>query len=77
MEPFGDLPLKKFCPDINQIAFYSVAFSMAEVLLVGSAIFAAAVGTTIFVSSGATDRGFQTSPPPPSDTWPSPRFPCT
>lgn len=44
--------LKKFCPDINQIAFYSVAFSMAEVLLVGSAIFAAAVGTTIFAQFG-------------------------
>ncbi|MGD0831847.1 MAG: oligosaccharide flippase family protein [Terracidiphilus sp.] len=44
--------LKKFCPDINQIAFYSVAFSMAEMLLIGSSIFGLAVGTTIFAQFG-------------------------
>ncbi len=44
--------LRKFCSDINQIAFYSVAFSMAEQLLVGSSVFAQAVGTTIFAQFG-------------------------
>jgi O-antigen/teichoic acid export membrane protein len=44
--------LRRFCPDIRQIAFYSVAFSMAEQLLISASIFGQAVGTTIFAQFG-------------------------
>ena len=44
--------LKHFCSDIRQIAFYSVAFSMAEQLLISATVFGSATGTTIFAQFG-------------------------
>ena len=44
--------LKYHCSDISQIAFYSVAFSMANRLLVSSTIFGSATGATIFAQYG-------------------------
>lgn len=44
--------LKYRCSDISQIAFYSVAFSMANRLLLSSAIFGSATGATIFAQFG-------------------------
>ena len=44
--------LKHLCSDIRQIAFYSLAFNMAEQLLLPSSIFGMAVGTTIFAQFG-------------------------
>lgn len=44
--------LKFLCPDIRQVSYYSVAFSMAERLLVSSAIFGSATGATIFAQYG-------------------------
>lgn len=44
--------LKKLCSDIRQVAFYSVAFSMAERLLIGASTFGAAVSATIFAQYG-------------------------
>lgn len=44
--------LKRFCADINQIAYYSVAFSMAERLLITSTVFGAASGATIYAQYG-------------------------
>jgi O-antigen/teichoic acid export membrane protein len=46
------LLLKNLCSDIRQVAFYSVAFSMAERLLIGSMIFGSATGATIFAQYG-------------------------
>jgi O-antigen/teichoic acid export membrane protein len=44
--------LKQLCSDISQVAYYSVAFSMADRLLIGSAIFGSATSTTIFAQYG-------------------------
>jgi O-antigen/teichoic acid export membrane protein len=44
--------LKRLCSDIQQVAFYSVAFSMAERLLLSSSIFGSATGATIFAQYG-------------------------
>jgi O-antigen/teichoic acid export membrane protein len=44
--------LKMLCPDVNQVSFYSVAFTMAEQLLLVAIIFGTAAGTTIFVQYG-------------------------
>ncbi|MGH9563736.1 MAG: lipopolysaccharide biosynthesis protein, partial [Terracidiphilus sp.] len=44
--------LKYHCSEISQIAFYSVAFSMANRLLVSSTIFGSATGATIFAQYG-------------------------
>lgn len=44
--------LKYLCSDIRQIAFYSVAFSMAERLLVSATVFGSAIGATIFAQYG-------------------------
>lgn len=44
--------LKHLCTDIRQVAFYSVAFSMAERLLITSGIFGAASSVTIFAQYG-------------------------
>ena len=44
--------LKPLCKDISQIAFYSVAFSMAERLLITSSVFGSATGATIFAQYG-------------------------
>lgn len=44
--------LKYLCSDIRQIAYYSVAFSMADRLLLGAAIFGSATSTTIFAQYG-------------------------
>ena len=46
------LLLKSLCADIRQIAFYSIAFSMADRLLIGSSIFGSATGATIFAQYG-------------------------
>jgi O-antigen/teichoic acid export membrane protein len=46
------LLLGKFCADIRQVGFYSIAFSMADQLLVGATIFGTATGTTIFAQYG-------------------------
>ena len=43
--------LKKFCP-FSELSYYSLAFSLAERLLIGSTIFGSAVSTTIFVQFG-------------------------
>ncbi|HEX5283187.1 MAG TPA: polysaccharide biosynthesis C-terminal domain-containing protein [Bryocella sp.] len=44
--------LKHLDTDIRQIAFYSVAFSMAERLLISSTVFGSATGATIFAQYG-------------------------
>jgi len=44
--------LKRYCPDIRQVSYYSVAFNMAERLLVSSMIFGSATGATIFAQFG-------------------------
>jgi len=44
--------LKPLCPDINQMSYYSVAFSMVDRLLLVSTIFGGATATTIFVQYG-------------------------
>lgn len=44
--------LKYLCSDIRQVAYYSVAFSMAERLLISSAVFGSATGATIFAQYG-------------------------
>lgn len=46
------LLLGKFCADIRQVAYYSVAFSMADQLLLGATIFGTATGATIFAQFG-------------------------
>jgi O-antigen/teichoic acid export membrane protein len=44
--------LKHLCADIRQVAYYSVAFSMAERLLITSAVFGSATAATIFAQYG-------------------------
>lgn len=44
--------LKHLCKDVSQIAYYSVAFSMAERLLITSAVFGSATAATIFAQYG-------------------------
>ena len=44
--------LKYLTPDIRQVYFYSVAFSLAERLLITSVIFGSAAGATIFAQYG-------------------------
>lgn len=44
--------LKHLCADIRQLAYYSVAFSLAERLLVSASIFGSAAGATIFAQYG-------------------------
>lgn len=44
--------LKYLCSDIRQVAFYSVAFSMADRLLISSSVFGSAIATTIFAQYG-------------------------
>jgi O-antigen/teichoic acid export membrane protein len=44
--------LGKFCADIRQVAYYSIAFSMADQLLLGATIFGSATGATIFAQYG-------------------------
>ncbi len=44
--------LKSLCPDIRQVSFYSVAFTMAEQLLLVATIFGTAASTTIFAQFG-------------------------
>jgi O-antigen/teichoic acid export membrane protein len=44
--------LKHLSADIRQIAYYSVAFGMAERLLIGSAVFGSAANVTIFAQYG-------------------------
>jgi len=44
--------LKHLCSDIRQVAYYSVAFSMGERLLISSAIFGSASAATIFAQYG-------------------------
>lgn len=44
--------LKHLCADIRQVAFYSVAFSLAGRLLVTATIFGSAAGATIFAQFG-------------------------
>jgi O-antigen/teichoic acid export membrane protein len=46
------LLLEKYCPDINQISYYSIAFSMADRLLLASIIFGQATAATMFVQFG-------------------------
>jgi len=46
------LLLGKFCKDIRQIAFYSIAFSMADMLLLGATIFGSAAGITVYAQYG-------------------------
>jgi O-antigen/teichoic acid export membrane protein len=44
--------LKSLCPDIRQVTYYSLAFTMAEQLLLAATIFGAAAGATIFAQYG-------------------------
>jgi O-antigen/teichoic acid export membrane protein len=44
--------LRKLCPDIRQVSYYSVAFSMAERLLISASIFGSAAAATIFAQFG-------------------------
>jgi glycosyltransferase involved in cell wall biosynthesis/O-antigen/teichoic acid export membrane protein len=44
--------LKRLNADIRQVAYYSVAFSLAERLLISSAVFGSAAGATIFAQFG-------------------------
>jgi O-antigen/teichoic acid export membrane protein len=44
--------LKHFCSDIRQIAYYSLAFSMGDQLLMSSTIFGSATAATIFAQIG-------------------------
>jgi O-antigen/teichoic acid export membrane protein len=44
--------LKHLCSDIRQVAFYSVAFSLADRLLLSASIFGGAIGSTIFAQYG-------------------------
>ncbi|MGD0295028.1 MAG: polysaccharide biosynthesis C-terminal domain-containing protein [Terracidiphilus sp.] len=44
--------LKPLYPDIRQVSYYSVAFTMAEQLLLVATIFGTAAGATIFVQYG-------------------------
>lgn len=44
--------LKQLCADIRQLAFYSVAFSMADRLLLSASIFGQASSATIFAQYG-------------------------
>jgi len=48
--------LKHLCSDIRQVAFYSVAFSMANQLLMSASIFGTAIGATIFAQYGRDKR---------------------
>ena len=44
--------LKSLCADIRQVSFYSLAFSMADMLLLAATVFGSAAGVTIFVQYG-------------------------
>ena len=44
--------LKSLCTDIRQVSFYSLAFTMAEQLLLAATVFGTAAGATIFVQYG-------------------------
>ncbi len=44
--------LKHLCTDIRQVAYYSVAFSMADRLLVSASIFGSAASATVFAQYG-------------------------
>ncbi len=44
--------LKNLSPDIRQVSFYSLAFTMAEQLLLVATIFGTAAGTTVFAQFG-------------------------
>jgi len=44
--------LKHLCADIRQVAYYSVAFSMADRLLISASIFGSAAGATVFAQYG-------------------------
>jgi O-antigen/teichoic acid export membrane protein len=44
--------LKHLCADIRQVAFYSIAFSMADRLLITAVIFGQSAGATIFAQYG-------------------------
>jgi O-antigen/teichoic acid export membrane protein len=46
------LLLKSLCADIRQVSFYSLAFTMADMLLIAATVFGAAANTTIFVQYG-------------------------
>ena len=46
------LLLKSLCADIRQVAFYSLAFTMADMLLMAATVFGGAAGVTIFVQYG-------------------------
>jgi O-antigen/teichoic acid export membrane protein len=48
--------LKNFCPDIRQVAFYSVAFNITERLLVFSQVFGTATGATVMAQYGRDSR---------------------
>jgi len=48
--------LEHLCSDVRQVAFYSVAFSMADRLLMSASIFGTAIGATIFIQYGRDKR---------------------
>jgi O-antigen/teichoic acid export membrane protein len=46
------LLLRSLCADIRQVSFYSLAFTMADMLLLAATVFGAATSITIFVQYG-------------------------
>jgi O-antigen/teichoic acid export membrane protein len=44
--------LKHMCSDIRQVAFYSIAFSLSDRLLITASIFGSSAGATIFAQYG-------------------------
>jgi O-antigen/teichoic acid export membrane protein len=44
--------LKHLCKDIRQLAFYSVAFNLADRLLLGATVFGTAIAATMFAQYG-------------------------
>ncbi|HME59283.1 MAG TPA: polysaccharide biosynthesis C-terminal domain-containing protein [Terracidiphilus sp.] len=44
--------LKSLCADIRQVAYYSIAFSMSDMLLLSATIFGSATSATIFAQYG-------------------------
>ena len=51
-ERFEVLLLKGYCADIRQVAYYSIAFSMGNTLLLSATIFGGAASSTIFAQFG-------------------------
>jgi len=69
--------LKSFCADIRQVAYYSVAFSMSDMLLFSATIFGSATSATIFAQYGRDSPDSPRLRLPRFATLRCPRFHCT